>query len=104
MKTHTYGIEGCYLSGEQQNVDGRIVIEAMDHRIARIGRNIAVQAKITDRAHMHFQQVVLDNVEHTLELAKHQGSMLVHHGHRLASVRIAHRADATIEQQLFEGA
>lgn len=70
-----------------------------DDGVALAGRHAAVQPQVRDGGQFGFQQVVLHDVQHALELTEDKHSMLGHH--RLsAPLRSSTPSEATVQQQL----
>lgn len=68
-----------------------------DDRVAQACRNAAVQSEVRYTGQLWLQQVLLYNVQHTLQLAKDQHTVLSHHS-LCATVRGSGRAQTTVQQ------
>ena len=70
--------EAADLRREQQHVDARVGIECLHDAVALLRRHAAVEAHVRHVGHVAAEEVVLDDVEHLLDLAEDQDAMLRH--------------------------
>ena len=89
--------EAAHFRRQQQHIDCWIRIELRDNSAAIAGRNGSVDAQVGDtRWH---QQLLLDDVQQSLQLSEDQHSMGSTH---LLSQRRSRASDAAVEEQLVQ--
>ena len=81
-----------YLSGQKQNINGRIIVEFGDNAVSITGGNRSIETKIRNSWQMFLEKIVLYDIQHRFQLAKDQSAMLVHN--------IFVDANSTIDQEL----
>lgn len=70
--------------------------------MAQASLHAPIQPKVSDRGQLRFEQVVLHNVQHALELAEYEDAVLRHHGLGAALGSAAAPTQATVQKQLVK--
>ena len=94
------GFDVADLSGEEEHVDGGILVEAFDDRVAGAGGDAAIEAQERDGWHVGAQQVLLDDVDHGAKLAEDERA--VDGDGAGVGAGSGRHADAAVEQQLTQ--
>lgn len=103
VRTGQVESEPADVGRQEQAVDGRVRVEGLAHGVTFRDIGSTVQAHIGHVRHHFAQQVMLDNVEHSLLLTEDQSPVLRESAVRFGSVGAGGRigsADTTVEEDL----
>lgn len=70
-----------------------------DYRVSEAGLNASIQPEVGDCGQLCFEQILLHDVQHALQLAEDQNAVLGHHS-LCAAISCSSRTQSTVQQQL----
>ncbi len=76
-----------------------VAVSPGDYRVSEAGLNASVQPEVGDCGQLCFEQILLHDVQHALQLTEDQNTVLGHHS-LCAAISCSSRTQSTVQQQL----